>query len=186
MAHISLETAVDGPAGRIKLYDLHLEGAFEGCRIKEFRMKSVPGEHAWACIQAEQSLREAKEWIYHKLEGIPVAVKGAEGEILFCGPVKKTSLNVSGGSCRIELELVSGSAFLDLKRRSCSYQDGNLLLRQLMKETVCEIPGGAIIFPAMGEEVTGQPVIRYLETAWEFLTRLASHRNVPLVPDIHT
>lgn len=105
---------------------------------------------------------------------------------MFCGPVRNASISVSGGSCRIALELASGSTFLDLKEDSCSYQDGNLSYRQIMKETIQEIEGGAILFPGIGEEVTGQPIIRYLETAWAFLTRLASHKGVPLVPDIHT
>lgn len=137
-------------------------------------------------IEAKQKLSEAKEWIYRELDGIPVTVKTLEDKILFCGPIRNASINVSGGSCKVMLELTSGSSFLDLNEASCSYQDGNISYRQVMKETIQEIERGAIIFPGIGEEVTGQPIIRYLETAWAFLTRLASHKGVPLVPDIHT
>lgn len=171
---------------QIKLHDLHLEGPFEGCRITKLIMHVAPSEHASMRIEAKLKLSEAKEWIYRELDGIPVTVKTIEGCIMFCGPIRNASISVSGGSCRIALELTSGSRFLDLKEASCSYQDGNISYRQIMKETIQEIEGGAIIFPGIGEEVTGQPIIRYLETAWAFLTRLASHKGVPLVPDIHT
>lgn len=171
---------------QIKLHDLHLEGPFEGCRITKLIMHVAPSEHASMRIEAKLKLSEAKEWIYRELDGIPVTVKTIEGCIMFCGPIRNASISVSGGSCRIALELTSGSRFLDLKEASCSYQDGNISYRQIMKETIQEIEGGAIIFPGIGEEVTGQPIIRYLETAWSFLTRLASHKGVPLVPDIHT
>ena len=171
---------------QIKLHDLHLEGPFEGCRITKLIMHVAPSEHASMRIEAKLKLSEAKEWIYRELDGIPVTVKTIEGCIMFCGPIRNASISVSGGSCRIALELTSGSTFLELKEASCSYQDGNISYRQIMKETIQEIEGGAIIFPGIGEEVTGQPIIRYLETAWSFLTRLASHKGVPLVPDIHT
>lgn len=171
---------------QIKLHDLHLEGPFEGCRITKLTMHVAPSEHASMRIEAKLKLSEAKEWIYRELDGIPVTVKTIEGCIMFCGPIRNASISVSGGSCRIALELTSGSTFLDLKEASCSYQDGNISYRQIMKETIQEIEGGAIIFPGIGEEVTGQPIIRYLENAWAFLTRLASHKGVPLVPDIHT
>lgn len=171
---------------QIKLHDLHLEEPFEGCRITKLIMHVAPSEHASMRIEAKLKMSEAKEWIYRELDGIPVTVKTIEGCIMFCGPIRNASISVSGGSCRIALELTSGSTFLDLKEASCSYQDGNISYRQIMKETIQEIEGGAIIFPGIGEEVTGQPIIRYLETAWAFLTRLASHKGVPLVPDIHT
>lgn len=171
---------------QIKLHNLHLEGPFEGCRITKLIMHVAPSEHASMRIEAKLKLSEAEEWIYRELDGIPVTVKTIEGCIMFCGPIRNASISVSGGSCRIALELTSGSTFLDLKEASCSYQDGNISYRQIMKETIQEIEGGAIIFPGIGEEVTGQPIIRYLETAWAFLTRLASHKGVPLVPDIHT
>lgn len=55
-----------------------------------------------------------------------------------------------------------------------------------MTETAAEIEGGAILFPEIGENSTNQPIIRYLESAWEFLLRLASHNGTMLVPDINT
>lgn len=171
---------------RTGLHSLYLEGAFEGGCVTDFGMHAAPGEHARAWVETRRKREEAEEWMCRELDGVPVAVRGTEGEILFCGPIEKVSVAVRGADCVVSLELVSGSRFLDLLERSCSYQDGSFSYRRIMQETAEEIPGGAAIFSGNGKEMTGQPVIRCQETAWEFLGRLASHLGLPLVPDIRT
>lgn len=171
---------------RTELGSLYLEGAFEGCRITDFRMRIAPGEHAGAWIQGRLDLAAAREWMYRKLEGSRVTVRGPEDEILFCGIAREASMDVLGEECRVGLELVSGSCLLDLRKESASYQDQSLTYRQIMKEIIREVDGGSMIFPGIEDRPTGQPVIRYLETAWEILGRLASHSGVPLVADVNT
>lgn len=167
--------------------DLYLDGVTGIREITKFNFHIEPEKHATAKVQAIGNLSETKEWIYGQLNKKKVAVKSRlEEEPIFSGIISSAGLRVKGMECFIELELISGSSLLDLAKESRSYQDCRLTYRQIMKEVMAEIQGAEMISGEFARLPVNQPVIQYLETPWEFLSRLSSHKNQPLIPDIRT
>ena len=173
-------------AESVTIQDLYLEEEIGIRYITGFWMQVQPGIHARAEITAVADLSSVKKWVYGQVNRMTLTVKGKGEEILFAGIIDAAEMKVNGGVCELTVNLISGTSLFDITEESRSWQNPELTWRQVMKDVVSETEGAGMISSEIMNTSIGQPVIRYRETAWDFLGRMASHKNQPLIPDIHT
>lgn len=110
---------------------------------------------------------------------------GREGEvqILFYGIVTDFSVIYCNDQKKLTLEIMSGSVLMDGKRHLRSFQNPVMTYGQILKKIAEEYRESGIVFNEPWEEQTGELVLQYYETDWEFFKRLASRKHQFLVPD---
>ncbi|WP_250278933.1 phage late control D family protein [[Clostridium] colinum] len=104
---------------------------------------------------------------------------------IFYGVITKIKLNHEGNLYNFEIEAMSYSIMLDLKKKNRSFQDKSLTYRKLIDNIVKENNGNTI-FIGDDTKTLHIPFIQYNETDWEFLKRLSSYLELKLCPDIKT
>ena len=147
----------------------------------------MPGEHAKAIIKGivDDSFQiqstTGAVWqdeltIYDKL--------GEEQVIVFKGLITTVRNTHVNGVYYVEIESLSGSIQLDIKKRKRSFQDTSMTYDALLKNIMQEYPG-ADISCNIGEGLPiGEPIIQYEETDWELINRLASHFQEFVTSDV--
>lgn len=114
-----------------------------------------------------------------------VQMVGKEGEvrILFNGIVSDFSIVHINDQRKLTLEIMSGSSLMDEKKHLRSFQNPDMKYEQIFKDITAGYTESGIVFSVPWEEKTGELVLQYYETDWEFLKRIASRRHQFLVPD---
>ena len=113
-------------------------------------------------------------------------IREEEAKILFCGLCKNISIKTEGitvnSVCQVELELISFSYLMDIKKVNRSYQNHLMPYDQLLN--VINKDNNASIH---GNVMNGKPidrfVLQYNESNWRFLKRISSQHNESLITD---
>lgn len=156
-------------------------------------------EHAHLCISGilnEIAAAENQDYVQTTNQNSPISLTyldqiGNE-KCLFQGVVTNIKQRIVSGLTYLDIEALSFSYLLDVKKISRSFQrDGepysyifervNDLARQYvpgLKDDVVRAEGN------QDQQTTEHLIIQYQETDWGFLKRLASHFNLGLTPDI--
>ncbi|MCX7748285.1 MAG: phage late control D family protein [Clostridia bacterium] len=103
---------------------------------------------------------------------------------LFRGIITNMAIRSVRGIHYIEIEALSHTYTLDLKRKSRSFQNKEMKYTHLIEKVVKDYPEANFIDTATGGMNTGRFILQYNETDWEFMKRMASHFNAGLVADI--
>jgi len=164
-----------------------VSGIIEVESILTFEMSQDAGKHSWARLHGILT-EEGVEKLSGSLEGEKVLVYDSETEEeIFHGIIDVAELKSENGYNTVYLELLAGSWLFDIEQKSQSFQDVTMTYKEVIKTVLQEYSmASSIIAEEMGEEPIGKPLIRYRETAWEFIGRLASHFNLPIFSDVRT
>jgi len=104
-------------------------------------------------------------------------------EILFHGIVAETVVQVSAGVHLVKVFAISASDILDRECVSEMHQNVLSTYEQIVKEIVSKKSGQVICTVGDGAAVKA-PLLCYKETIWQYLKRLASHFNQPVMADV--
>ncbi|GAB6085919.1 contractile injection system protein, VgrG/Pvc8 family [Alkaliphilus crotonatoxidans] len=115
---------------------------------------------------------------------IKVHIEDEENTTLFIGIITALDVKTVHQVGYISLTALTYSYLLDITRKSRSFQNASLTYGQLAKRVLQHYDHAYTMFPdsTIENEVTGKPYVQYQETDWDFLKRLASDRNIGLVP----
>lgn len=72
---------------------------------------------------------------------------------------------------------------MDEKRHFRSYQDPAVTYEQVVRDIMAGYTDSAVFFSRPYSEASGELLLQYEETDWDFLKRLAGRRHQFLVPD---
>ncbi len=118
-------------------------------------------------------------------ETINVSLKDDEGNItvLFNGYVTKIGIKAQNDVRTLEVEALSKTFLMDIRKVSGSYQDTKLTYGEIFKKKNTSY-GDLVMVDNItnGTKIDGL-IVQYKETDWEFLKRIASYFNVALVPE---
>ncbi len=109
-------------------------------------------------------------------------------EFLFRGIIKTVEIGVETADAdplkRVEMELVSGTYFLDQKKQNRAFQNTSMNY-QAAAELILKGYEKAALMMKQGMDTLplGRLIIQYQETDWMFLKRLMSRLNQPIIPD---
>lgn len=113
-----------------------------------------------------------------------VNIKRANGGgVIFCGILTNMEIPSVGSVRTVDLEVTTGSCRLDRKKGSRSFQDIESTYADTVRSLV-ETAGGRVICTSGKEVCLDRPVIKYQETDWEFVKRLASHLGTYIIADV--
>lgn len=156
-------------------------------RLTELKVTKELNEHAKLYISGIISDENVDKYVETARadETIKVSVKDDEESttVLFDGIVTKVGIKAKNDVRTLEIEGLSKTFLMDIKKNSCSFQNENLTYTDVF---VQKNRGYSDIF--MVDNVTNEAkidkfIVQYKETDWEFLKRLASYFNVALVPE---
>ena len=165
---------------RIEIEPFH----FKSCT--ELVMKQQVNEHAFGRIKGILD-KETDEELLEKMsadETITIKAESEDGEemVLFKGLIHKASLSMEDGTKVLEIEAVSHTSRMDMKRNTCIFQDTSRTYLEIARYIGGKYGARVIGTEGRTQEI-GQMVVQYQETDWEFLKRMASQLNTVLVAD---
>ncbi|EHI97923.1 hypothetical protein CDLVIII_1221 [Clostridium sp. DL-VIII] len=118
-------------------------------------------------------------------ETINVSLKDDDGNttVLFNGYVTKIGIKAQNDVRTLEVEALSKTFLMDVRKVSGSYQDTKLTYGEIFKKKNASY-GDLVMVDNItnGTKIDGL-IVQYKETDWEFLKRIASYFNVALVPE---
>jgi len=118
--------------------------------------------------------------------GTPAALfsvtPGGEVECLFQGIILRAAQIQATDFKYFEAEVASPSYLLDIEKDSQSFQR----MSDSYNDIIQKVAGSACLNNLLPDVMTGKLVVRYKETVWQFVKRMASRLNSGLVPDIYS
>ncbi len=152
--------------------------------LEKLKITQKINDHARLYLTAVISEPEKDSPVSKTKEKSPIEVQ-ADGAVIFSGEVENIQVRHARGVYYLELEGVSGTMQMDIKRKARSFQDKSEQYQAIVAELTGEYSGD-VIDTASKDAATKKFLMQYEETDWEFIKRLASHFNTGLVPSIKT
>jgi hypothetical protein len=156
-------------------------------KVTKLKIVNELNEHSKLCLSGIISDENADKYVENAEaeETINVSLKDDEGNItvLFNGYVTKIGIKVNNDVRTLEIEALSKTFLMDVKKFSGTYQDENLTYESIFRKRNKGYSDIIMLDNATdGAKIDGF-IVQYKETDWEFLKRLASYFNVALVPE---
>lgn len=155
--------------------------------ILELRMEREVNRHGKVTVtgyiadeEEEKYLKMLTGEIWEKVEGI--SGDGAP-ETLFWGTVTDFTVMSDNDQKKLTLEITTGSCLADRERHLRTYQDRDMAYEQIFRDRVGDYGNGGVVFASPFPDRTGELILQYHETDWEFLKRMASRKHAFLVPE---
>lgn len=162
---------------------------FPAMRIEKFIITNQVNEHATlqfiGFIEEDGSSVLTNTMVCSPIKAVYGNSDG-ERRTLFAGVITNVKVFRKESHQAIEITALSNTGTLDTRKESESYQKINTTYRTLMDEVAAR-SGALMIYGLKKEEYNvaiGEISIRYKETDWEYLKRLASHKNQGLFGDM--
>ena len=102
---------------------------------------------------------------------------------LFAGIIIYCEIRHQGQSREADLYAVSGTIYLDMIKKSRSYQNVEMSYKEMIDNVLKDTPDSVLMYFAE-KKMLEKPVIQYQETDFSFAIRMASHQNTCIYPDI--
>ncbi|MCT4595557.1 MAG: phage late control D family protein [Anaeromicrobium sp.] len=104
-------------------------------------------------------------------------------ECLFYGIITRIKKEIIGGLYNLDVEAKSYTYFMDISKKSRSFQNIKMTSHQLIEEVIEGYDSSKYKIKIPNEPI-GELVLQYEETDWEFLKRFASRYSAGLFPEI--
>ncbi|VBB06153.1 phage late control gene d protein (gpd) [Lucifera butyrica] len=155
---------------------------FDFSDILDVRIRQEINEHA--ALTVKGVLRATEDYtVQHTGAGTAAALysvdENGQTECLFQGIILTVEQKQTTDLKYIEVQVVSPSYNLDVKKNSRSFQRMTATYDDVIQAVV---RGEAEVNNREGKKQTGKLIVQYKETDWEFMRRMASHFNTGLVP----
>ena len=156
-------------------------------KITKLKLVNELNEHSKLCISGIISDENSDKYVEEAEaeETIKVSAKDNENNeiTLFEGVVTKVGIKASNDVRTLEVEALSKTFLMDIKKINASYQNENLTYAKLFKQKNSSYSDVVMVDNITNGTKIDEFIVQYKETDWEFLKRLASYFNVALVPE---
>ena len=167
--------------------NLRLNGIFSSVTISSITIDECYNDHAHLNIEGAISPVAKEKYLQQSLEDETLTLTYMEetyARTIFSGVILGTIIRHSGGSYKITIKAISHTYLLDIAKESRSYQDVSMSYAEVVN---AELSGRYAVHIDCYDE-WNMPVkeflLKYQETCWEFMKRLASHHLLGLLPDM--
>ncbi|MCL6559915.1 MAG: hypothetical protein K6U74_14205, partial [Firmicutes bacterium] len=167
--------------------NLKLVSPYEIQTLKQLKIVKKVNEHTRLYLTG--ILPEEKKDSYiervgaHDTIEIQQVKDGSLVRTLFKGLVTQVGLQAVRGIYSLEIEALSHTFDMDVKRKSRSFQNKDMPYGGMIEEVLRSYPGADCIDNASGSSNLEKFVIQYNETDWQFLKRMASRFRAVLIPE---
>lgn len=156
--------------------------------IKDLVIEENINEHGRLYLSGNIYEEETDNYIFTTKIGTNIKVgtikEEGQKDIFFNGIVTEINIEAVDKVYYIQIEALTYTYLLDIELKSASYQDKTKTYEQLIKEITYKHPQAGVIDRATNKAETGEFIMQYKETDWQFIKRLASRFNAGLVPAI--
>lgn len=157
---------------------------FPFSKIKQVLISHQANEHATAYIIGEIDPDEGAECIKRADEGTGVMVTTVaedQPKELFYGAIYNVRLDTTAQYSELHLELISTSARTDTQKMNRTFQNTGKTYEEILNSA---IGGDGFVDLTITDQPIGSFIIQYNETNWEFIKRMASRFNAPVITNI--
>ncbi|MHC1686032.1 MAG: phage baseplate assembly protein V [Clostridiaceae bacterium] len=154
-------------------------------KVIKLKITSELNEHSKLVISGILPEEKMDEYVENASgnEVITVSIKKGEGKsIIFTGMVTNILVEASMDVRSLTVEALSITYKMDIKKKKRSFQNKSTLYSGIFNKITGEYANSQAIDEASKGANIGGLLVQYNETDWEFIKRLASHFNAPLVP----
>lgn len=159
---------------------------FELVSLQKLSITKQMNEHAR--MKFTGIVDEEKKDSYVRLSGSDTLVEISQVDeergtsVLFSGLILSVSVTANGGVYTLEVEGISHTHDLDVRRKSRSFQNHSMTYPQLLDAIASDYPNIDIMDAATDGAAIGKFTLQYEETDWQFLKRIASRLRTGLMP----
>lgn len=150
--------------------------------IEEFYLIQKLNEHVEMEMTAIVKEKEKDKFVKSATEKQQVKVKAGDN-ILFQGMIKNVEMKQEGNLYYMVLKGISNSYKTDVKKKCRSFQDKGMSYYDMVKNIITEYKSGHLIDTASDGKSIKKIQLQYYETDWDYVRRMASHFNEPLIAD---
>ncbi|AMA73477.1 hypothetical protein ACH33_11830 [Aneurinibacillus sp. XH2] len=167
--------------------NVELISPYEVQRLNEIKIVKTVNDHAKLYVTG--IIPEEQQDFYIEMANSTDTVKVNQvenGRIvrpLFSGQVSHIEIKAVRGIYYIELEARSHTCRMDVKRKSRSFQNKDMLYTDLIETILANYSGSDYIDTVSETSKLRKCIIQYEETDWQFLKRMASHFGAVLLPE---
>lgn len=167
-------------------YDNLRVSPFELVSLQELTITKQMNEHTY--VKFTGIVDEEKKDSYVRLSSSNTVVEitqvNEEGGswVLFSGLILNLSVSVNRGVHILEVEGVSHTHELDIRKKSRSFQNHSMTYPQLLDQIAAGYSNIDIMDAATDGAAIGKFTLQYEETDWQFLKRIASRMRTGLMP----
>ena len=155
-------------------------------KLETLTIQHKPNQHAVAEVVGEIASDKAADMVKRidemALVKITTTAEGQEGT-LFCGCVNGITLEQANDYSRIRLSLCSTSRLLDSTHINRSYQNTKKSYNQILSENIAAV--GDLHMMVTDKQI-GTLIMQYKETDWEFIKRMASRLQAPVIANLQS
>ncbi|MCT4584570.1 MAG: hypothetical protein N4A54_06565, partial [Peptostreptococcaceae bacterium] len=167
--------------GILKFNDISIETPYELISILDIKLNHEISIHSTLEIHA--ICKEESFDPFYKTTLKDFVELKKDDKTAFKGLIGYYNTKREGDLYSIIIKAVSATSLLDSQIKSQSFQDINMTYSNVISESIKDINGASFLFN-LKDKTIDEPIIRYNETAWEFVNRLVSHFSSVLVCDI--
>ncbi|WP_411735230.1 hypothetical protein [Paenibacillus sp. M2] len=159
---------------------------YELVHLQELTIRKKMNEHTRLVFKGMVSEEWKDRYVDVTDKNTPIEVwqKDEEGNKspLFKGIPLSVEVQVVRGVYTLQIEAISHTYLMDVKKRTRTFQNIQMTLPELLKELDQDYPGLDVIDEGTGGAKIGKVAVQYQETDWAFLRRLASRFHTSLMP----
>lgn len=162
---------------RIKL-DLNID-------LKELTNMAIEygvNNHGYSKITAIIDPDKNVDELMQELKKEKISIK-IDNKNIFSGKIKKIEIKKVAQVQYLELELITASHEMDVKKKFKSFQDKTESYKNIIDKTISNYGKSDLIDISTNNQKTEKFVLQYRETDWEFIKRMASRFNAPITID---
>lgn len=185
-----------------EIHKLRVKSQYELMKIVDIKIENKPNQHGYLYLKclidekinfnaAIKASTEDQITVYEELEGTNEdeivninKVDERNSQRLFSGIVQNIKTTNVNGIYYLEIQALTSSIKLDIKKKSRSFQNVDMTYNDLINNILSYYPGYGFTQYAGKEEKIGKPLFQFRETDWNFLKRIASELNSELYCDI--
>ncbi|CAH8720095.1 contractile injection system protein, VgrG/Pvc8 family [Paenibacillus thiaminolyticus] len=159
---------------------------YELVRLSDLSMKKQINEHTRLRFTGIVSEEKKGSYVEMTEANTPVELYQVDedggSKPLFRGMALSIEINVIRGVYYVEVEAVSHTYLMDVKRKTRSFQNVHITIPEMLNAIGEDYPGLDVIDEATGGAKLSRFALQYNETDWEFLRRMASRYHTSLMP----
>jgi len=166
--------------------NIKIEPAYGIKIINDIKIESKLNEHAimYLCGIVDESVNFDSATNASFDDEIHIYEAGESNKTIFKGLITSIETKKVNGVYYAEIQAMSGSFRLDIKKKSRSFQDIDMTYPDLVKGILKDYPRNNFINTICDGVKIGEPILQYKETDWELIRRLASRFNSIIAPDM--
>lgn len=152
--------------------------------LQQLEIKQQLNEHTSLHMTALLYDEQKENDIYDTKSGTQIALqqKGEKPKLLFQGVVTNIEIEKQKGVYFLEIQALSNTYLLDIKKVSRSFQNVAMTYIDMIKKVIKEYQGSDVIDNVTKGKAIENFIMQYQETDWEFIKRVASHFQAALFP----